>query len=48
MAQSSNQLLNVLPQNIFVALEPHLKEVKLVFADVVAEPDVEVNRVYFP
>src|SRR4051812_10244802 len=48
MAQSSNHLLNILPQNIYAALEPHLSDVKLVFADVVAEPDRQVNRVYFP
>ena len=48
MAQSHNHLLNILPQNIFAALQPHLKEVKLVFADVVAQPDEPVNRVYFP
>ena len=48
MTQSRNQLLNVLPQNIFAALAPHLRDVKLVFADIVAEPDEPVNRVYFP
>jgi CRP-like cAMP-binding protein len=48
MAQSPNHLLNILPQNIFAALVPHLKDVKLVFADVVAEPDLQVSRVYFP
>jgi len=48
MSQSHNHLLNILPQNIFAALQPHLKEVKLVFADVVAEPDQQVSRVYFP
>ena len=42
MAQSPNLLLNILPQNIFAALQPHLKEVKLVFGDVVAHPDEEV------
>ena len=48
MAQSPNLLMNILPQNIFAALQPHLKEVKLVFGDVVAHPDEEVDRVYFP
>jgi CRP-like cAMP-binding protein len=48
VAQSSNHLLNILPQNIYAALAPHLKEVKLAFGDVVAEPDEQVNRVYFP
>src|SRR3954466_2483359 len=48
MAQSRNQLLNVLPQNIFAALQPHLKDIKLDFGTVVAQPDEPVNRVYFP
>src|SRR5215208_6060669 len=48
MSQSPNHLLNILPQNIFAALQSHLKEVKLVFGDVVAEPDQQVSRVYFP
>jgi CRP-like cAMP-binding protein len=48
MAQSANNLLNILPQNIFAGLQPHLRDVKLVFADVVAEPDEQVQRVYFP
>jgi CRP-like cAMP-binding protein len=48
VTQSPNRLLNILPQNIFAALQPHLKDINLAFADVVAEPDVPVNRVYFP
>src|SRR5260221_3643237 len=48
MTQSRNQLLNVLPQNIFAALAPHLKSISLEFADVVAQPDDPVSRVYFP
>lgn len=48
MTQSPNHLLNILPQNIFAALQPHLKPVKLAFADVVATPDEPVSRVYFP
>jgi CRP-like cAMP-binding protein len=48
MAQSANLLLNILSQNIYAALEPHLNEVNLVFGDVVASPDEQVNRVYFP
>ena len=48
MAQSRNHLLNILPQNIFAALQPHLKDIKLVFGDVVAKPDEAVTRVYFP
>ena len=48
MAQSRNHLLNILPQNIFAALQPHLKDIKLVFGDVVAKPDETVTRVYFP
>ena len=37
MAQSKNRILNSLPQNIFAAVEPHLKHVDLVFGAVVAE-----------
>ena len=48
MAQSENRILNSLPQNIFAAVEPHLKREDLVFADVVAETDQAVDRVYFP
>jgi CRP-like cAMP-binding protein len=48
VAQSPNRLLSILPQNIFAAIQPHLRDIELVFADVVAEPDEQVNRVYFP
>jgi CRP-like cAMP-binding protein len=48
MAQSPNHLLNILPQNVFAAIQPHLKDVKLVFGDVVAKPEESVTRVYFP
>jgi CRP-like cAMP-binding protein len=48
MAQSPNRILNALPQNIFAALEPHLKYVDLPFGMVVAETEREVDRVYFP
>jgi hypothetical protein len=36
MAQSQNRILNALPQNIFAAVEPHLKHVNLAFGTVVA------------
>jgi CRP-like cAMP-binding protein len=48
MTQSPNRILNSLPQNIFAAVEPHLKHVKLAFGTVVAETDRPVDRVYFP
>jgi CRP-like cAMP-binding protein len=48
MAQSKNRILNSLPQNIFAAVEPHLKHVDLVFGSVVAETDQPVDLVYFP
>jgi CRP-like cAMP-binding protein len=48
MAQSQNRILNSLPQNIFAAVEPHLKHVNLAFGAVVAETDRPVERVYFP
>ena len=46
--QSPNRILNSLPQNIFVAVEQHLKPISLRFGDVVAEPDQPVDKVYFP
>jgi CRP-like cAMP-binding protein len=48
MAQSKNRILNSLPQNIFAAVEPHLKTIDLTFGAVVAETDQPVDRVYFP
>ena len=48
MSQSQNRILNTIPQNIFAACEPHLKQIDLVFGRVVAEPDQPVNQVYFP
>ena len=46
--QSKNRILNSLPQNIFAAVQPHLRRVDLVFAAVVAETDRPVDLVYFP
>ena len=48
MAQSKNRILNALPQNIFAAVEPHLKQMGLASGAVVAETDQPVDRVYFP
>jgi hypothetical protein len=48
MPQSPNRILNALPQNIFAAMEPHLRNVTLAFADVVAETGNPVRNVYFP
>lgn len=48
MVQSENRILNSLPQNIFAAVEPHLKQINLGFGNVVAETGVPVTRVYFP
>jgi CRP-like cAMP-binding protein len=48
MARSPNRILDALPQNIFAALEPHLKTVALNFGDVVAKPGQRVGSVYFP
>lgn len=48
MSQSENRILNSLPQNIFAALEPHLKTARLSFGEVVAETDQHVSHVYFP
>jgi hypothetical protein len=48
MAQSPNRILDVLPQNMFAALQSHLKVVNLVFGDLIAKPGEPVDRVYFP
>jgi CRP-like cAMP-binding protein len=48
MSQSPNRILNALPQNIFAAMEPHLRNVTLAFGDVIAETGDPVSRVYFP
>jgi CRP-like cAMP-binding protein len=48
MAQSQNLILNALPQNIFAAMEPHLRNVTLAFGDIVAETGDAVSNVYFP
>jgi CRP-like cAMP-binding protein len=48
VAQSSNFILNALPQNIFAAVEPHLKAAELKFGDVLAQTGRAVDRVYFP
>src|SRR5690349_8030057 len=46
--QSPNRILNALPQNIFAAMEPHLRNAPLVFGEVIAEPGEAVAHVYFP
>jgi CRP-like cAMP-binding protein len=48
MAQSKNRILNSLPQNIFAAVQRHLKHTDLVFGAIVAETDQPVDLVYFP
>jgi CRP-like cAMP-binding protein len=48
MPQSPNRILNALPQNIFAAMEPHLRNVTLAFGDVIAETGELVRDVYFP
>ena len=48
MTQSPNRILNALSQNIFAAMEPHLRNVTLSFGDVIAEPGEPVSNVYFP
>jgi len=48
MSQSNNRILNALPQNIFAAVEPHLKRIDLPFGMVVAETNRPVEHVYFP
>jgi CRP-like cAMP-binding protein len=48
MAQSLDRILDVLPQNIFAAMEPHMKDVTLAFGNIVAETGEAVRNVYFP
>src|SRR5215203_627272 len=48
MPQSPNRILNALSQNIFAAMEPHLRNVTLAFGDVIAETGEPVSNVYFP
>ena len=48
MVQSSNLILAALPQNIFAALESHLRTIDLGFGQVVAHVGDRVERVYFP
>src|SRR5258707_594555 len=48
MAQHPNRILNALPQNIFAAVQPHLKPVDLAFGDIVAETGQQIERVHFP
>src|SRR4051794_12333085 len=47
MSQSSNRILDSLPQNIFAAMQPHLREVALPFGQVVSEDGKLVDKVYF-
>jgi len=48
MSQSPNRILNALSQNIFAAVERHLRDVTLAFGAVVAETGEPVSNVYFP
>ncbi len=48
MSRSPNRILDSLPDDVFSALEPHLKLVEYKLGDVLAEPGGEVHRVYFP
>jgi hypothetical protein len=41
-------LLAALPQNVFAAMQPHLVRTALAFAEVVAETDQRIRKVYFP
>src|SRR3954462_4678464 len=48
MSQHPNRILNALPQNIFAAVQAHLKPVDLAFGDIVAETGQPIERVHFP
>lgn len=43
-----NQLLAALPQKEYQQLRPHLKEVPLIFEDILYQPDSTISDVYFP
>jgi CRP-like cAMP-binding protein len=44
----ANQLLAALPKKDYQKLQPHLEEVPLVFEEVLYQPNVPLNDVYFP
>ena len=44
----ANHLLNVLPQDEYVRLEPHLEEVAMPLGDVIYETGAQMRYVYFP
>jgi CRP-like cAMP-binding protein len=48
MPQSENRILNSLPQNIFAAMESHLRSADLGFGEVVADTGQKVENVWFP
>jgi len=48
MPQHPNRILNALPQNIFAAVQSHLKPAELTFGDIVAETGQPIERVHFP
>jgi hypothetical protein len=48
MTQHPNRILDSLPQNIFAAVQRHLKPVDLVFGEIVAETGQQIERVHFP
>jgi hypothetical protein len=48
MPQSKNRILNSLPNNIFAAVERHLKDAELAFGSIIAETGQSIERVYFP
>lgn len=46
MCHSPNRSLNAHPQEVFAAIEPHLQQLKLSFAGLVAETDKSIAQVY--
>ena len=47
-APVQNRLLAALPQKEYQRLRRHLKEIPLVFEDILYQPDGVINDVYFP
>jgi CRP-like cAMP-binding protein len=44
----ANGLLAALPKKEYQALQPHLEEVPLVFEEILYQPNVFINDIYFP
>jgi hypothetical protein len=48
MDQSPNRILASLSKSIFAKVQPHLKEIELIFGAVISTTDEPITKVYFP